>query len=173
MGRLEHATCPGLRVLDLGAQGGEDCPVAEIDRQSGVQRDGVAGITAISPGTQRGADQGFGGQGGASRYFNRFRIAYYAKASDRSVPGSDDPKANRHETHKHPELMRWLVRLLARPGNVVLDCFMGSGTTGVACAAEGISFIGIEREPRHFAVAQARIEHAYRTMAVQLDLFAR
>ncbi len=69
--------------------------------------------------------------------------------------------------------MRWLVRLLARPGNVVLDCFMGSGTTGVACAAEGISFIGIEREPRHFAVAQARIEHAYRTMAVQLDLFAR
>lgn len=102
-----------------------------------------------------------GDDGGPSRFFNRFRIAYYAKASDRSVPGSDDPKANRHETHKHPELMRWLVRLLARSGNVVLDCFMGSGTTGVACAAEGVSFIGIEREPKHFDVAQARIEFAY------------
>jgi DNA modification methylase len=63
---------------------------------------------------------------------------------------------NKHETHKSPELMRWLVRLITPPGGVVLDQFMGSGTTGVAAAAEGCRFIGIEREAQHFEVARAR-----------------
>ena len=101
-----------------------------------------------------------GDSGGASRYFPTF--GYLAKASDRSIPGRSD-MTNAHPTHKHPDLMRWLVRLVTPPGGVVLDCFMGSGTTGIACVAERARFVGIERDPvaegdhDSFGVARARI----------------
>lgn len=53
--------------------------------------------------------------------------------------------------------MRWLCRLVTPPGGVVLDPFMGSGSTGVACVMEGFSFMGIERDPAFFNVAEQRI----------------
>ena len=56
--------------------------------------------------------------------------------------------------------MRWLVRLIAPPGGVVLDPFAGSGSTGVAALAEGRRFIGIEREAAYVAIAEARLAHA-------------
>ena len=55
--------------------------------------------------------------------------------------------------------MRWLVKLVTPPGGVVLDPFMGSGTTGVASVKEGFSFIGVEREPEYITIAEARIRH--------------
>ena len=67
---------------------------------------------------------------------------------------------NGHPTVKPIELMRYLVRLTKTPtGGVVLDPFMGSGTTGCACALEGRDFIGIEREPDYMEIARRRIEH--------------
>jgi len=56
--------------------------------------------------------------------------------------------------------MRWLVRLVARPGDTVLDPFMGSGTTGVAAADLGRDFIGIELNPDYLDIARRRIEAA-------------
>jgi site-specific DNA-methyltransferase (adenine-specific) len=56
--------------------------------------------------------------------------------------------------------MRWLVKLVAQPGDVVLDPFMGSGTTGVACVMEGREFIGIEREGEYLEIARRRIDAA-------------
>lgn len=67
---------------------------------------------------------------------------------------------NVHPTVKPVALMRWLVRLVARPGDVVLDPFTGSGTTGVACAEEGRDFIGIEKEAEYVEIARRRIEAA-------------
>jgi len=56
--------------------------------------------------------------------------------------------------------MRYLVRLTATPtGGVVLDPFMGSGTTGCACALEGREFIGIEKEAEYLDIARARIAY--------------
>jgi len=55
-------------------------------------------------------------------------------------------------------LMRWLVRLVAAPGMTCLDPFAGSGTTGVACIAEGVYFIGIEREVQYATEARQRLE---------------
>ena len=70
------------------------------------------------------------------------------------------PRANHHPTVKPIELMRYLVRLTKTPtGGTVLDPFMGSGTTGCACAMEGRDFIGIEREPDYIEIAEKRIEH--------------
>lgn len=56
--------------------------------------------------------------------------------------------------------MRYLVRLITPPGGVVLDPFMGSGSTGKAALLEGARFVGIEREPEYFDVAAARLRHA-------------
>jgi len=67
---------------------------------------------------------------------------------------------NSHPTVKATELMRWLCRLITPPGGIVLDPFMGSGSTGKACALEGFSFIGIELDKEYLEIARARIEFA-------------
>jgi DNA modification methylase len=67
-----------------------------------------------------------------------------------------------HPTQKPLELMQWNVRWLTNSGDTVLDPFMGSGTTGVACQRSGRAFIGIEREPKYFDIACKRIEDAQR-----------
>lgn len=56
------------------------------------------------------------------------------------------------------------VKSWTRPDAVVLDPFMGSGTTGIACANLGRQFIGIEREPEYFRIAEARINHTPKQM---------
>jgi len=67
---------------------------------------------------------------------------------------------NIHSTVKPLALMRYLVRLTKTPtGGVVLDPFMGSGTTGCACALEGREFIGIEREQEYIEIAEKRIAY--------------
>ena len=65
-----------------------------------------------------------------------------------------------HPTQKPVALMRYLVRTYTNPGDTVLDFTMGSGTTGVACEIEGRHFIGIERDPAYFAIAEKRIREA-------------
>jgi site-specific DNA-methyltransferase (adenine-specific) len=121
--------------------------------------------------------------GGASRFF------YVAKASraereagldgmevrqmdesrQEGNPGGDNPRnrgvhkrANHHPTVKPITLMRYLVRLVTPPGGVVLDPFMGSGSTGCAAMLEAMQFIGIELSAEYLEIARRRIEfHEY------------
>lgn len=72
-----------------------------------------------------------------------------------------------HPTQKPIEVMRWCIGHLPFPNRLILDPFMGSGTTGVACVKLGRQFIGIERESKYFDIACRRIEKAY----AQPDLF--
>jgi site-specific DNA-methyltransferase (adenine-specific) len=65
-----------------------------------------------------------------------------------------------HPTQKPVRLMTWTIEQMG-PCETILDPFMGSGTTGVACAQLGRKFIGIEREPKYFDIACRRIEQAY------------
>jgi DNA modification methylase len=69
------------------------------------------------------------------------------------------PVANIHPTVKPVELMRWIVRLVAPPGALVLDPFAGSGSTGVAAVLEDRGFVGIEREADYVRIARARIAY--------------
>jgi DNA modification methylase len=69
-------------------------------------------------------------------------------------------RKNAHPTVKPTDLMRYLCRLVTPPGGTVLDCFMGSGSTGKAAMLEGFEFIGIERDADSFATSVVRIEHA-------------
>jgi site-specific DNA-methyltransferase (adenine-specific) len=85
--------------------------------------------------------------GSAARFF------YCAKASK-----ADRGDGNGHPTVKPTELMRYLCRLVTPPGGVVLDPFMGSGSTGKAAALEGFRFIGIEREAEYLEMARGRIQ---------------
>jgi site-specific DNA-methyltransferase (adenine-specific) len=140
------------------------------------------------------ATGGFGDSGSAARFF------YCAKASkkDRNegldglpvqrragLMGSDNdndnldpvserfrtlPSANHHPTVKPTTLMQYLVRLVTPPNGTVLDPFLGSGSTGKACAYEGFDFIGMELTAEYIPIATARIEFALATKGEMLDL---
>jgi site-specific DNA-methyltransferase (adenine-specific) len=134
---------------------------------------------------------GFGDSGSAARFF------YCAKASKRDRNegldgfeakrdhdgradggvGGDNPrnrtnnaKLNHHPTVKPVTLMQYLVRLVTPPNGIVLDPFMGSGSTGKACAYEGFEFIGIDQSAEYVAIAQARIDFALANKADELEL---
>lgn len=91
---------------------------------------------------------GYDDKGGASRFF------YVAKASKK-----ERGDGNLHPTVKPQKLMSHLINLVTPPNGIVLDPFMGSGSTGVAAKALGFDFIGIEREPQYFEIALGRIEY--------------
>ena len=74
---------------------------------------------------------------------------------------------NTHPTVKPVELMRYLVRLVTPKGGLVLDPFMGSGSTGMGAREEDFRFIGIEKELEYYEIAKARIKN----VKPQLKLF--
>lgn len=128
---------------------------------------------------------GLGETGNASRFFKS--IIYQAKASkkernagldefekvdfqigdDRPSGGSwerrkmkkPEPRQNFHPTVKPLKLMEYLIKMVTPKGGTVLDPFMGSGTTGIACKLEGFEFVGIEIDKEYFKIAKARIEN--------------
>lgn len=92
--------------------------------------------------------------------------------SPRAGAGRTGGGRNPHPTVKPVALMQWLLWLIAPPGCVVLDPFLGSGTTGMAAVADGYQFIGIEAEPRedggsfeYLETADARIRRTMEVMA--------
>ncbi len=142
------------------------------------------------PGQQLGLSQRSANTGGASRFY------YIAKPSreERDAgcehllakqrdgkrkagkPGGDNPRnrglqprGNYHPTVKPIALMRWLVRLVTPPGGHVVDCFAGSGTTGIACRYEMMEFTGIEREAEYVEIANRRIAATAPLLAEMLE----
>ncbi len=75
-----------------------------------------------------------------------------------------------HPSPKPIEYMRKLIERVTSPGDTVLDPFMGSGTTGVACVQLGRSFIGCEIDPGYFAIAEKRIKQAQLQMLLPLEM---
>lgn len=132
--------------------GGGGQPQQRARRSSPVQFGG-----ASRPEYKPYADTATGG-GSAARFF------YCAKASraERNMGCEGLPDADgAHPTVKPLALMRYLLTLVTMPQrNLVLDPFMGSGTTGVAAVLEGLPFVGIELDPGYFEIACRRIEAA-------------
>jgi DNA modification methylase len=85
--------------------------------------------------------------GSAARFF------YCPKASKK-----DRNEGNNHPTVKPTALMAYLCRLITPTGGVVLDPYMGSGSTGKAAVREGFSFVGCELDKDYFQIATARID---------------
>jgi site-specific DNA-methyltransferase (adenine-specific) len=98
-----------------------------------------------------------------------------ATSRQEGTAGLDNPRAgasrtrevvrNHHPTVKPTELMRHLVRLVTPPGGLVLDPFMGSGSTGKAAILEGARFVGCDLDPAYLEIAAARIAYALRLEA--------
>ena len=91
--------------------------------------------------------------------------------------GGDNPRnrgvnkrANHHPTVKPIKLMQYLVRLITPKDGTVLDPYMGSGTTGIACKKENFNFVGIELDKEYFKIAEARIK-AHQPDEIQHDFF--
>ena len=117
-----------------------------------------AGMKGTRDGAIYGGGKGLGGENtfrGHSDSGSAARFFYTAKASK-----DDRDKGNTHPTVKPTDLMAYLCRLVTPPGGIVLDPFMGSGTTGKAALSEGFSFIGIERDPEYYAICESRFDGA-------------
>jgi len=89
------------------------------------------------------------------------------KAAARNIFSMLPPRERHHPNEKPVAMCAHFIDLHSSPGQIVLDPFMGSGTTGVAAARLGRRFIGIEIDPDYFDIACARIEAAQR----QGDMF--
>jgi DNA modification methylase len=114
-----------------------------------------------------------------------FEVAWTSQQKASRIFNYSRPQALRdgreHPTQKPVALMMWCFDRLPAKSRSILDPFMGSGTTGVACALTDRAFIGIEREPSYFDIACRRIEEAYKqprlfaepvAKPTQTDIFA-
>jgi len=84
----------------------------------------------------------------------------YRSAHDYFYIRPEDNKRIGHPCPKPQGWAEWLISRLTKKGDTVLDCFMGSGTTGVACVKTGRNFIGCEIDPTYYAIAEKRIREA-------------
>jgi site-specific DNA-methyltransferase (adenine-specific) len=154
------------------------------------QSNGMIGMTKHASGTNSvygdysRTDKSLGGSGSPDKG-SAARFFYCAKASkkdrdeglegfpvqinsngdkwsdvDRRDGKMPTPRQNIHPTVKPTDLMRYLCRLITPPNGVILDPFMGSGSTGKAAMLEGFQFIGCELSPEYMEIAKARIEAA-------------
>jgi len=184
-GQGAHATAeyqgtgkrPGTETIPVWSCS-PDCPVAELDRQSGLSTQYARTLHDRTEARGEG-DYGLRGgdrtipytdSGGSSRFFPTFSwdveeasFINEPKASraEREV-GLDPNDADlmvKHPTVKPIALMRWLVRLVTPPGGIVLDPFVGSGSTGCAAIPDGFRFIGIDSSAEYVGLARSRIAY--------------
>lgn len=103
------------------------------------------------------------------RQYSVSRFFYCAKASKRERnEGCENLKQNYHPTVKPVDLMRYLCKLITPPNGVILDPFMGSGSTGKAALLEHFNFIGIELDKDYVEIAKCRIEYVENLLKSQL-----
>ena len=97
-------------------------------------------------------------------HFNDCEIAWCSgwREACRVFDLSPNGLEKQHPTQKPLALMQWCISKLPEDAQTILDPFMGSGTTGVACAKLGRKFIGIELETKYFDIACKRIDDAYK-----------
>ena len=90
-----------------------------------------------------------------TKYNNIVDSSYYCK-----LQKYPQPKLKQHPTPKPIDLIEKYIILSTKENDIVLDLFMGSGTTGVACVNTNRNFIGIELDQRYFEIAKERIYKA-------------
>lgn len=193
---LEHAETCGEKCV-LG------CPVRELDDQSGATGSHGGDVDGEHAGLGYKGGKGSKRKvrksiAGASKFFyvakaprkekdaglDHLEAKSGGEATGRvdGSAGTKNPRAgagrtggarNFHPTVKSVDLMRWLVRLVTPPGGIVLDVFAGSGTTGIAALAEGLSFVGVEqggKDGRYIPIVEGRLNAA---LAEYVDSSAR
>ena len=132
-----------------------------LDQQSGVSTGKVGMTQQSSPNNiyngfkstgDTKVNDGKTDKGGASRF-------YYCPKASKKDRTNDGVVNNTHATVKPTALMLYLIKLVTPVNGTVLDCFLGSGSTGKAAIRGGFDFIGIEREEEYIKIAEARIKN--------------
>lgn len=95
------------------------------------------------------------------REYEDLRYTFNNLKEHHSVMNYEIAKKQGHITPKNVDMLEYIVRTSSNEGNVVLDCFMGSGSTGVACLNTNRRFVGIEKDDIYFEIAKNRIEDTY------------
>ncbi len=164
---LEHGcgaiNVDACRVGDSGGTGSQ----GEPNCLNKVYGDGMGGhkIVDIGKGRWPANVVGDGGDEHLSRYF------YSAKADESDRPHGKGSTS--HPTVKPLDLMRYLVKMVCPRGGVVLDPFMGSGSTGVAALAEGMCFVGIEQSVEYADIAVGRLKLALQSAPDAVELVTK
>ena len=166
-----------------------ECPATMLDEQSGRTQSGRKGAGWQSEYVGGNVEREvqtveYGDEGGASRFFycakpsvsekdaglDGFESKVVNESCPPGSPGSNSPGAgagrtgerrNIHPTVKPIALMRYFCRMVTPPGGTVLEPFTGSGTTAIGALAEGLSFVGCEKEKEYFSIAMQRIMSAF------------
>lgn len=137
----------------------EDCPIAMLDMQAGTRNSGTLLQKHRGGDKTRGIYGSFKSNTGPDYEANsgsasRFYYVPKASRSERSAQGWID---NKHPTVKPVDLMAYLIKLVTPTGGVVLDPFMGSGSTLVAARRSGYQFVGIEQDEESYETARKRV----------------
>lgn len=144
-----------------------------VKRASAAEGHGNTGAALGAESRPAGTEMiSYGDKGSAARFFYAAKCSRKDRHEGLENPGpqfkmgttlrkvqTTDTKGNNHPTVKPTDLMAYLCRLVTPAGGVVLDPFMGSGSTGKAAMREGFQFIGCELDGAYMAIAAARIEH--------------
>ncbi len=157
-----------------------------LDEQSGISKsvpdtrkvkNNIKGVTNFGQGKLTNHND----SGGASRFFyqakvskqernmgldefeDKIKTSLQVTMSDGVIPETHNRFSsvvkNNHPTVKPVSLMAYLCRLVTPPNGIVLDPFMGSGSTGIAARLEGFRFLGMEMDKDYFKIAESRIEN--------------
>ena len=92
--------------------------------------------------------------------YESLRYTFNNLKEHHSVMNYEIAKKQGHITPKPVDLLEYIIKTSSNEGDIILDCFMGSGSTGVACMNTGRKFIGIELDNNYFNIAKQRIEEA-------------
>jgi site-specific DNA-methyltransferase (adenine-specific) len=165
-------------VMEWECDPESDCPAPVMNLQGGERRGakrsvktrGNGGLSSFGYESRTTkpytAVIGFGDAGGATRYFPQlgwqaekalapFLFASKSTGNERKMGLERNP----HPTVKPISVMRWLIQLLVPPGGLVIDPFMGSGSTALAAWDLDVDFKGIELSPEYHAAASERLRH--------------
>jgi site-specific DNA-methyltransferase (adenine-specific) len=162
-----------------------NCPCRLLDEQSGVlsnqskskRKGGFKTEYVGGDNVNKYETLAYSDKGGASRFFYQAKVSKQERNmgldgfEDKIIEGRDEgqdernvaykprpvSQKNTHPTVKPVSLMSYLCRLVTPEGGIVLDPFMGSGSTGVAAQLEGFRFVGMEMDTDYFKIAEARI----------------
>jgi DNA modification methylase len=159
-------TAPGNRPKNRNNGFWSDKPAEELDGER-LEGGSAARFFYCAKASKRDRNEGLEGFEAKRDHDGR---ADGGVGGDNPRNRTNNAKLNHHPTVKPTTLMQYLVRLVTPPNGIVLDPFMGSGSTGKACAYEGFDFIGIEQSAEYVAIAQARIDFATADKSDELPL---
>jgi site-specific DNA-methyltransferase (adenine-specific) len=143
-----------------------NCPCRLMNDQSGelkTKNGGVGKGNSINNGSKTGMKgkivSCFDDKGGASRFFYSAKVSKAERNMGLDGFPLGEPRQNNHPTIKPVQLMYYLCNLITPKGGVILDPYMGSGSTGIAAKLGGFIFIGMEQDVDYFNIAKSRINN--------------